>query len=51
MLDRAEEYIKSLEDPSAILWTTLLGACRNYNDVDRATRAAAQVNFSKKIEL
>jgi hypothetical protein len=44
MLEQAEEFIRSLDEPSDILWTTLLGACRSYNDIKRAERAAAEVN-------
>jgi hypothetical protein len=43
MFTRAEEYIRSVENPSEILWTSLLGASHNYNDIKMAERAAAEV--------
>jgi pentatricopeptide repeat protein len=41
MLDEAEELIKRMPfTPSVVTWTTLLGACRNQVDAERAVRAA-----------
>jgi len=43
MLDQAEEFIISLQEQDTIIWMTLLGACCNHGDADRAQRAANQV--------
>lgn len=40
MLDKAEQFINGLERKEAILWRTLLAACYNSGDVERAKRAA-----------
>ena len=39
-LEEAENLIKTMETPNIITWTTLLGACRWNNDIERARRAA-----------
>jgi pentatricopeptide repeat protein len=39
-LDEAEKLINEMVNPDAITWKTLLGACRKYNDVERAERVA-----------
>ena len=39
-LEEAENIIKEMKEPDIITWTTLLGACRWYNDIERAERAA-----------
>lgn len=44
MLDRAEEFIFSVKNPSIPLWTALLTASHNYGDIARTERVAAQVN-------
>ena len=39
-LEEAENLIKTMKEPDIITWRTLLGACRWYNDIERAERAA-----------
>ena len=44
MLDEAEAFISSMShEPTVLSWMTLLGACRNKVDVERAKRAAFQL--------
>lgn len=35
-LKEAQEYIKEMQDASAVVWKALLGACRIHGDVDLA---------------
>ena len=39
-LEEAENLIRTMEQPNIVTWTTLLGACRWNNDIERAERAA-----------
>lgn len=42
-LEEAENFINNLLQQNIILWQTLLGACRNHRDVQRARRVAEKV--------
>ena len=42
-LDKAEEFILSIEKPNIITWKTLLGACRIHKDINRAKRIADKI--------
>ncbi len=43
-LDKAEEVIMNAPvEGDVVMWTTLLGGCRTYGDVERAERAAAHI--------
>jgi len=39
-LDEAEEFIRKMDKPDVVTWTTLLGACRVHGDLERAKRVA-----------
>ncbi|XP_024515524.1 pentatricopeptide repeat-containing protein At4g02750-like [Selaginella moellendorffii] len=43
-LGSAEDLIQSMPfEPDGVIWNTLLGACRNYRDVERAERIALEI--------
>jgi pentatricopeptide repeat protein len=42
-LEEAENMIMSMERRDIITWTSLLGPCKQYNDVERAQRAAVEI--------
>lgn len=43
MLDKAENYIMSLENQDVNCWQALLGACNIHGDVERAKRVAEKI--------
>ena len=49
MLDEAENFILGLEKQEAILWQTLLSACHNHRDVERAQRGIVYIDEVDKI--
>jgi pentatricopeptide repeat protein len=42
-LEEAENMIMSMEQRDVVTWTSLLGPCKQYNDIERAQRAAVEI--------